>query len=109
MYKNFYIAKSLINILLIGLLCFFMFFDEIQYLIIVLILVMLSQLIFSFIKKFKFAYEAFKQKSNKILQILMILALWAGMYFSRLFIIAAWIIYLIIEVLMYNDAKDYFE
>ncbi len=103
MYKKFYIAKSLINILLIGLMCFFMFFDEINYVITTMILIIFSMVISKLVIKFKF------EKNNITLNVLMILSLWAGMYFSRIFIAVAWILYIFTEILAYNEARDYFD
>ncbi len=109
MYKKFYIAKSLINILLIGLMCFFMFFDEINYVITTMILIIFSMVISKLVIKFKFEKEAVKEKNNITLNVLMILSLWAGMYFSRIFIAVAWILYIFTEILAYNEARDYFD
>jgi len=103
MYKKFYIAKSLINILLIGLMCFFMFFDEINYVITTMILIIFSMVISKLVIKFKL------EKNNITLNVLMILSLWAGMYFSRIFIAVAWILYIFTEILAYNEARDYFD
>lgn len=109
MYKKFYIAKSLINILLIGLLCFYIFFDVINYVIAVTISIILSQIVFKLITKFKFEKEEVKAKNNIVLNIIMLLGLWAGMYFNRLFIVVSWIAYVFIELLAYREAQDYFD
>ncbi len=109
MYKKFYIVKSLINILLIGLLCFYIFFDELNYVITITALVIILQIIFNLITKYKFKKEAVKIKNNMILNAIMLLALWAGLYFNRFFLAVSWISYVLAEVLAYREAQDYFE
>jgi len=109
MYKKFYITKSLINILLIGFVCFFMYFDEIKYVTAFLLLVMVLQLLFSFIRSYKFPLEAINLKSNMLLKILMALSIWAGLNFNRFFIFTTWILYVIIEMLMYMEVKEYLD
>lgn len=109
MYKKFYIVKSLINILLMSLLCFYVFFDVINYVITILTLIILSQIIFKLITKFKFEKEAVKVKNNMVLNTIMLLALWAGMYFNRFFIAISWLVYIVTEVLAYKEAQDYFD
>ncbi len=109
MYKKFYILKSSINILLMGLLCFYIFFDVINYVIAIMVLIILSQIIFKIITKFKFEKEAVKTKNNMVLNTIMLLSLWAGMYFNRFFIAVSWIAYVFTEVLAYREAQDYFD
>lgn len=109
MYKKFYITKSIINILLMGMLCFFIFFDVIDYVITVLILLILWQIISKLVTKLKFDKEAFKTKNNTILNMIMLLSLWAGMYFNRFFIFFSWLAYVCSEVLAYREAQDYFD
>jgi len=109
MYKKFYIAKSLINILLVGLMCFFMFFDEFNYVISIMILLIILTVVFKIVSKSKFEKEEVKEKNNIPLNVLMILSLWAGVYFSRIFIAVAWILYVFTEILNYNEARDYFD
>lgn len=107
MYKYFYIARMWVNVLLMGALNFFIFFDEVDYAMYSLAAIVLTQILFGVIKKYKFSKEH-EEKSNKILQVLMILSLWAGLYLNRLFLLGAWIIYVIIEAIMYAAVKEYF-
>lgn len=107
MYKYFYIVRMWVNVLLIGALDFFIFFDDINYAMYSLAAIVVTQIIFALVKKQKFPNEH-EEKNNKVLQVLMILSLWAGLYLNRLFILGAWIIYVVIEAIMYAAVKEYF-
>ncbi len=107
MYKYFYMVRMSVNILLIGALNFFMFFDDINYAMYSLAAIVVTQVLFALIKKSKFPQEH-EEKNNKILQVLMILSLWAGLYINRLFLLGTWIIYVVIEAIMYATVKEYF-
>jgi hypothetical protein len=96
-----------VNVLLIGALDFFIFFDDVDFAMYSLAAIVVTQVLFAMVKKSKFPKEH-EEKSNKVLQILMILSLWAGLYINRLFILVAWIIYVIIEAIMYVAVKEYF-
>lgn len=107
MYKYFYIVRMWVNVLLIGALDFFIFFDDVDFAMYSLAAIVVTQIMFALIKKQKFSNEH-EEKNNKVLQVLMILSLWAGLYLNRLFILGAWIIYVIIEAIMYVAVKEYF-
>nr|WP_300090530.1 hypothetical protein [Sedimentibacter sp.] len=107
MYKYFYMSRMCVNVLLIGALNFFMFFDDINYAMYSLAAIVVTQILFALTKKYKFPQEH-EEKNNKVLQVLMILSLWAGLYVNRLFLLGAWIIYVVIEAIMYAVVKEYF-
>ncbi len=109
MYKKFYIAKTLINILIVGLIDFYIFFDVLNYVIVLTCLIVVFQIIFKLIVKHKFEEQAFKTKNHAILNIAMVLSLWAGLYFFRPFIVLTWIIYVFIEGFAYKESQEYFE
>lgn len=109
MYKKFYIAKMIINILLIGMAFFFIYFDVINYVIALMVLITITQVIFKFISKFKFENETVKTKNNILLNMIMLLLFWAGMYIHRYFLVASWLAYVFTEVFAYREAEDYFE
>lgn len=108
MYKKFYVAKTFINILLMGILCFYIFFDEINYVIGFLVLTIALQIVFIVVSKTKFAKEEVTVKNNMALNILLILTYWASMYFNRFLLVVTWLTYVFIELKNYNDAKEYF-
>lgn len=107
MYKYFYIVRMWMNVLLIGALDFFIFFDDVDYAMYSLAAIVVTQILFALLKKSKFPNEH-EEKNNKIIQVLMILSLWAGLYIKRLFLLGAWIIYVVIEAIMYVAVKEYF-
>ncbi|KAF5052268.1 hypothetical protein DSECCO2_410400 [anaerobic digester metagenome] len=107
MYKYFYVVRMWVNVLLIGALNFFIFFDDVDYAVYSLAAIVVTQILFALTKKYKFPQEH-EEKNNKVLQILMILSLWAGLYVNRLFLLGAWIIYVVIEAIMYVAVKEYF-
>jgi uncharacterized membrane protein len=109
MYKNFFVFKSMLNILLIGLAHYFLFFDKMNYIIALLIIIVITQILYKIISITKFKKEAVKDKNYIALNIVMILAIWASMYFNRFFLVLSWLVYTFTEILNYNNAKDYFE
>ncbi len=68
MYRNFYIIKSSIELFLFGILCLAIFLNKDEYLLIISAFIILTKLILSILRKYKFNLQPLS--SNKIVQMM---------------------------------------
>ena len=105
MYKKFYFYKSLINILLIGLLLILTYLDK--DIVPLLIITTLAELILFILKKYKFSIEQNNKKYSYNISsgFIILTLLWLGRDFNKVFILVALVLFIVIELEEYKNLK----